>query len=70
MEVYCRGIARIRHASTGEIFEIVSDTLDWNAVGGDERSMGSEIHYEAAINHPELGDLTWGVWEYPIGIES
>ncbi|MCH4561060.1 hypothetical protein [Mesorhizobium jarvisii] len=32
--------------------------------------MGSEIHYEAAIDHPELGDLTWGLWEYPIGIEN
>lgn len=70
MEVYCSGVARIRHASTGEIFEIESDELDWDAVGGDERQMGSEIHYEAAIDHPELGDLTWGFWEYPIGIEN
>lgn len=70
MEVYCRGVARIRHASTGEIFEIECDELDWDAVGGDERQMGSEIHYEAAIDHPELGDLTWGLWEYPVGIEN
>jgi hypothetical protein len=70
MEVYCRGIARIRHASTNEIFEIESDELDWDAVGGDERQMGPEIHYEAAIDHPELGDLTWGLWEYPVGIEN
>lgn len=70
MEVYCRGIARIRHASNGKVFEIESDELDWDAVGGDERPMGSEIHYEAAIDHPELGDLTWGLWEYPIGIEN
>jgi hypothetical protein len=70
MEVYCRGVARIRHAATGEIFEIESDELDWDAVGGDERQMGPEIHYEAAIGHPELGDLTWGLWEYPVGIEN
>lgn len=70
MEVYCRGVASIRHASTGEIFEIESDELDWDAVGGDERQMGSEIHYEAAIDHPELGDLIWGLWEYPVGIEN
>lgn len=70
MEVYCKGVARIRHASTGEIFEIESGELDWDAVGGEERQMGAEIHYEAAIDHPELGDLTWGLWEYPIGIEN
>jgi hypothetical protein len=70
MKVYCRGVARIRHVSTAEIFEIESDELDWDAVGSDERQMGSEIHYEAAIEHPELGDLTWGLWEYPIGVEN
>lgn len=70
MDVYCKGTARIRHGSTREVFEIESDELDWDAVSGDERQMGSEIHYEAAIEHPELGDLTWGLWEYPIGIEN
>ncbi|RUV41226.1 hypothetical protein EOD29_24050 [Mesorhizobium sp. M1A.T.Ca.IN.004.03.1.1] len=70
METYCNGIARIRHSATGEIYEIESDELDWDAVGGDERQMGSEIHYEAVIDHPELGELTWGLWEYPVGIEN
>ncbi|EMS95904.1 hypothetical protein H009_19774 [Agrobacterium tumefaciens str. Cherry 2E-2-2] len=70
MEVYCRGTARIRHSATGEIYEIERDELDWDAVGGDERQMGSEIHYEAVIDHPELGELTWGLWEYPVGIEN
>ncbi len=70
MEVYCKGVARIRHASTGQIFEVESYELDWDAVGGDERQMGPEIHYEAVVDHPELGDLTWGLWEYPIGIEN
>lgn len=70
MEVYCRGVAQIRHASTCEVFEIESDELDWDAVGGDERQMGSEIHYEATVVHPELGNLTWGLWEYPLGIEN
>ncbi|WP_245278353.1 hypothetical protein [Ensifer aridi] len=32
--------------------------------------MGSEIHYEAVVDHPELGELRWGLWEYPIGIEN
>ena len=70
MQVYCKGTARIRHHATGEIYEIESDELDWDAVGGDERQMGSEIHYEATVEHPELGKLTWGLWEYPLGIES
>lgn len=70
MEVYCKGTARIRHKMTGEIYDIENDELDWDAVGGDERQMGPEIHYEAMIEHPDLGDLSWGLWEYPIGIEN
>ncbi|WP_244438071.1 hypothetical protein [Afipia birgiae] len=70
MEVYCKGTARIRHGATGEIYEIESDELDWDAVGGDERQMGPEIHYEAVVEHPQLGELTWGLWEYPVGIEN
>ncbi|RWH52861.1 MAG: hypothetical protein EOQ82_24845 [Mesorhizobium sp.] len=70
MEVYCKGTARIRHQATGEIHEIESDQLDWDAVGGDERQMGPEIHYEATVEHSALGPLTWGLWEYPVGIEN
>ena len=70
MEVYCSGVARIRHMVTGQIHEIESDELDWGAVGADERQMGVEIHYEAVLEHPGLGELTWGLWEYPVGIEN
>lgn len=70
MEVYCSGVARIRHKVTGEVYEIESDELDWDVVGGDERQMGPEIHYAAVLDHPELGELTWGLWEYPVGIEN
>ncbi len=70
MEVYCKGTARIRHSATGHIYEIRSDELDWDAVGGDERQMGPETHYEAVLEHPELGSLSWGLWEYPIGAEN
>ncbi|WP_208625238.1 hypothetical protein [Blastomonas natatoria] len=70
VEVYCSGVARIRHNVTGQLYEIESDELDWHAVGGDERQMGPEMHYEAVLEHPELGELTWGLWEYPIGIEN
>lgn len=70
MEVYCRGTARIRHSATGDIYEIECDELDWDVVDSDERQMGSEIHSEAMIDHPELGKLTWSLWEYPAGIEN
>ena len=70
MQIYCRGTARIRHIETGEIHEIDSTDLDWDAVDGDEREMGLEIHYEAIIEHPELGRMTWGLWEYPVGAEN
>lgn len=70
MEVYCKRTARIRHQTTGEIHEIDSDELDWDAVGSDERQMGPEIRYEATIEHAALGLLSWGLWEYPVGIEN
>jgi len=70
MDVYCKGTVRIRHQMTGEIYEIKSDELDWDAVGGDERQMGPEIHYQAAVEHPVLGEITWDLWEYPVGIEN
>lgn len=70
MEIYCRGTARIRHRDTGVVYEIEGDELDWDAVGGDEKGMGPENLYEAVLDHPELGKLTWGLSEYPIGAEN
>lgn len=70
MEVYCSGTARIRHKDTGAVYDIESDKLAWDAVGGGERQMGPETHYEAVLEHPELGKLTWGLWEYPIGAKN
>jgi len=54
----------------GRTFSIESDELDWDAVGSDERHMGPEIHYEAVLDHPALGRLSWSLWEYPVGIEN
>lgn len=68
--VAASGTARIQHADTGEVFEIDSDELDFEAIGADERNMGPEIHHQAELEHPELGTLTWGLWEYPVGIEN
>ncbi|AUR04577.1 hypothetical protein PhaeoP72_02625 [Phaeobacter inhibens] len=70
MEICCSGTARIRHVSSGEIFDIEADELDWDIVGGDERQMGPETHFEAAIEHPDLGMLTWEIGEYPAGVEN
>jgi hypothetical protein len=68
--VAATGTARIRHAETGEVFEIAAYELDFQAVGADERNMGPEVHHQADVEHPELGTLVWGLWEYPIGIQN
>jgi len=70
MDIHTSGTARIRHRDTGEIFEIGADELDWDAVGSEERSMGPETTYMAAVDHPELGQISWTLWEYPMGAEN
>lgn len=70
MRVYCRGTAKIRHAESGAVYEIECNDLDWEAVNSDARQMGSEMHFEALIEHPELGQIAWGLWEYPEGVEN
>jgi len=68
--VYVHGKARIRHAETGEVYEITPDMIDFQPVGSDERGMGPEITYSAAVDHPQLGQLVWSIWEYPVGAEN
>jgi hypothetical protein len=73
MEVYCNGTARIQHHSSGRIYEIDGDLLDWEIVGGDDRQMGLELHHEAAVDHPDLGKITWGlekIGKKDLGLES
>lgn len=70
MGVYCRGTARIRHSQTGVIHEVDSEKLLWEVIESDQRQMGPEIHYEAAVDHADLGRLTWSLWEYPSGAEN
>lgn len=67
MEPYSQGTSKIRHHLTGVVYEIDAKDLIWEQNGGDERGMGPEIRYEAVIEHPELGTLTWAIWEYPVG---
>ena len=70
MEIYCQGTATVRHADTGKVYEIRREELEWSQDGGDERSMGGSLRYAAEVDHPDLGLLTWEVWEYPIGAEE
>ena len=67
MRIYCRGKARIRHRETGQIYEIESEELDWDVVDVDERQMGSELHYEAVVDHPELPYPVMGISTATIG---
>ena len=68
--VYVRGKARIRHSETGEIYEIYTDQIEFHEIGQDERGMGPETTYSAILHHPQLGQLVWYLWEYPIGAEN
>ena len=70
MAVYCRGEAEIVHASDGQTYKVFAGELDWDQVDGSDRNMGAELHYEATVEHPELGTLTWSLWEYPEGVEN
>lgn len=70
MIVYCRGTAQIRHRLTGQIFNIESHELDWQAVELHARDMGLETYYEAEVDHPDLGLISWSVWEYPEGAQN
>ena len=70
LEVRFAGTAKIAHRTTGREFEISADDLDWQQVAGDERQMVTEYHYEAELDHPELGPLSWALWEYPVGMEN
>lgn len=61
------GKARIRHKETGQIYEINASEVHFQSVESHERGMGPEECYSALFDHPELGDLVWEIWEYPIG---
>ncbi len=67
MPVDVTGVARIRHVDTGTAYTIDSDELVWDSVGADKRPMEAEVSHQATIIHPDLGVLTWTVWEYPVG---
>lgn len=68
--VHVQGKARIRHVETAEIYEIGADQIDFAEMSSDERSMGPETVYSAMVDHPQLGQLVWDLWEYPVGAEN
>lgn len=70
MSVEASGTAIVRHADTNVEYEIHPDELDWQVLAVDERQMGPEIGHNAEVAHPELGQLSWWLWEYPIGAEN
>lgn len=70
MEPIATGTAIIVHAITGVEYEIDAYDLDWEMVGSDEENMGERLHWEASLEHPDLGKLTWNLWEYPVGVED
>jgi len=69
MRITANGKAVIRDEYTETEHTIMPDELDWNCES-DDRQMGQENHYTATVSHPELGDLTWNVWEYPVGVQN
>lgn len=70
MHIQTTGTARIKHKASGAIFEIEAEELEWESVGGSERQMGEETEYQASLDHDDLGELTWSLWEYPVGAEN
>ena len=69
MRPYCNGYARIRNEN-GPIYTIKADEIEWELVESSERQMGLEHHYQAVLDHPDLGIITWNLWEYPEGVEN
>jgi len=47
-----------------------ANEIDFDAVAGHERGMGPETQYSAIVDHPELGQIVWDLWEYPVGVEN
>ena len=64
------GKAVIKHAKTGETYEIESDLIDFKVIEIENQSKDSEIICSAVIDHPQLGRLVWSISEYPAGAEN
>lgn len=69
MHIKTSGTAIIRHKDTGQELKIEADEISdlWDSVVADEEPMGTRTTWEASIELPDLGTLTWQLWEYPEG---
>lgn len=71
MRVYCTGTALIQHALTNAIISVESGELQWHEVPlGPPTDDEPKRLFQAALEHPALGDLFWSVWENPFGTEG
>lgn len=75
MKASCTGRAELRIVSTGEVFQVRPEDVDWEQDGGEERSMGAELRYVATFefSSSKTGqhyEATWELWEYPIGVQN
>lgn len=70
MIVNSNGVAILEDSLTGQRFEILAEDLEWEVVGVDDRQMGVQTHYQATFEHEVLGQLSWNLWEYPVGLQN
>ena len=75
MYVEANGKAKFKVDKTGEVITVDATDLDWECEGtGEERGMGSELihsaEYSIESKSGESFDVTWSVWEYPVGVEN
>lgn len=68
--VYVRGSALIQKAGTDQKYRVPAEAIQFRKVDAQSRQMGSESEYAAVLEHPQLGTLTWNIWEYPEGVEN
>ena len=67
MALQVKGAAILRETNTDREITIQPEELEWDTEG-EERNMGPELHHRGEVSHPELGDLVWEIWEYPVGV--
>ncbi|AML50194.1 hypothetical protein [Falsihalocynthiibacter arcticus] len=70
MHIETTGSARIRHNETGAIHQVEANELDWEVQSTQERDMGPETEWSAALDHENLGELVWTFSEYPQGFAN
>jgi hypothetical protein len=67
MTIITTGQAEIRHKQTAVSVFIQPEELDWQQVSAHEDSMGPNVQRVAELEHPDLGALSFELWEYPVG---